>query len=150
VGRFPLTADAARPATVGAAVNDNSTETDRKVAAVATAAITDALRRPLLQPEPTRAPGLRGGTFTPKLSDRGVSLKLKKIRFAKDVAVSGRVKYPFETEVIDATVSVNGPGSENGRLRVKGVWFGFAHRGTVLRIRGSLDGRRVALRVPAT
>jgi hypothetical protein len=58
--------------------------------------------------------------------------------------------YPFETEVIDATVSVNGPGSENGRLRVKGVWFGFAHRGTVLRIRGSLDGRRVALRVPAT
>jgi hypothetical protein len=52
--------------------------------------------------------------------------------------------------VIDATVSVNGPGSENGRLRVKGVWFGFAHRGTVRRIRGSLDGRRVALRVPAT
>ena len=52
------------------------------------------------------------------MSDRGVSLKLKKIRFAKDVAVSGKVKYPFETEVIDATVSVNGPGSENGRLRV--------------------------------
>jgi len=59
---------------------------------VVTAAITDALRRLLLQPEPTRGPGLAGGTFTPKL--------------------------------IDATVSVDGPGSEDGR----GVWFGFAHR----------------------
>jgi pimeloyl-ACP methyl ester carboxylesterase len=150
VGRFPLTADGARPATVGAAGKDDSTEADRKVAAVVAAAITDALRRPLLQPEPTRGVGLRGGTFTPKFSDRGISLKLKNFRFAEDVAVSGRVKYPFQTEVIDARVSVNGPGSEDGRLRVRGVWFGFAHRGTVLRIRGSLDGRRVALRVPAT
>jgi hypothetical protein len=117
---------------------------------VVTAAITDALRRPLLQPEPTRGPGLRGGTFTAKFADQSVSMKLKNFRFAEDVAVSGRVKYPFPTELVNASVSVDGPGTEDGRLRVKGVWFGFAHRGTVLRIRGSLGGRRVALKVPAT
>jgi hypothetical protein len=79
-----------------------------------------------------------------------VSLKLKKVRFAADVAVSGTVKYPFETESVNVTVTVDGGGSEDGRLHVTGVWFGVGHRGTVFRIRGSLDGRRVALRAPGT
>jgi len=50
---------------------------------------------PSFKPEPTRGPGPRGGTFTPKFSDRGVFLKLKKVRFAEDVAVSGGSRTQF-------------------------------------------------------
>ena len=150
VGRFPRRADGARPAEIGPAGKDDSTETDRKVAAVAAAAVTDGFRRSFQQSEPARGVGLRGGTFKPKFTEEGGSVRLRGFRFAEDVAVSGRSEYGFATEKIDATVTVDGPGGEDGRLRVTGVWFGFAHRGTVLRIQGRLDGRRVALRVPAT
>jgi hypothetical protein len=66
------------------------------------------------------------------------------------VAVSGPASYSFETEAIDATVTVDGPGDSDGELRVTGAWFTVSHETTVLEVTGALGGRGVVLRVPAT
>jgi pimeloyl-ACP methyl ester carboxylesterase len=150
VGRFPLTADDARPAAVDHGRGDNSTPIDRKVATVATAAITDAFRRGFLQSEPVPGSGLRGGTFSINFGDAKATVQLSSARFAKDVAVSGSADYGYQSQAIDATVTIDGPKGEDGSLHVTGVWFGFGVPNTVLRIRGALCGRHVALRVPAT
>jgi pimeloyl-ACP methyl ester carboxylesterase len=149
VGSFPVTAADARQAAVNPNHGDQSTATDRRVAAMSAAAITDALRRTFLQSSPTTGPGLRGGTFTPAFGNDGASVQLSDARFTQNVGVSGTATYGFFTEVLDAPVTVNGPGAEDGALHVKGVWFGFRHPTNKLRIRGTLDGRHVALRVPA-
>jgi pimeloyl-ACP methyl ester carboxylesterase len=148
VGRFALTAADARPAEPRH--GDHSTKTDRKVATVATAAVTDAFRRTFLGFPPGPGVGLRGGTFTGDFSDPGVTDTLKGVRFASDVAVSGTSDYRFENESIDASIRVDGPGGEDGHLHVSGVWFASRHEATVLEIVGALGGHSVALRVPAT
>jgi hypothetical protein len=140
----------ARRASVDPAGADHSTGADRKVATVAVAAVTDALRRVFLQSELTTGVGLRGGSFTPTFHRNGVSIELADARFAKDVAVSGTAHYPFDTESIRAKVAVAGPGAEDGTLQVTGSWGGFYHRATVLKIRGALAGRSLALLVPAS
>ena len=150
VGRFALIADDARPAAVNQGDGDHSTPADRKVATVATAAITDAFRRSFIQSEQAPGVGLRGGTFSINFGDAKATVQLASARFAKDVAVSGTADYSYESQAIDATVTVDGPGSEDGTLHVTGVWFGFGVPNTVLQIRGSLCGRQVALQVPAT
>jgi pimeloyl-ACP methyl ester carboxylesterase len=150
VGRFPLTAADARPAAVDPTGVDHSTKADRRVAAATTGAITDALRRGFRQSEPGPGVGLRGGTFTSSFDDSGLSAALDGVRFANDVSVSGTDDYLFDTQAIRAHVTVDAPAAEDGALRVTGVWFGFGVPNTVLRIRGNLGGRRVALQVPAT
>jgi pimeloyl-ACP methyl ester carboxylesterase len=150
VGRFAQTAAGARQADVDHGAGDQSTPADRRVANVATSAITDALRHAFLQPQPTTARGLRGGTVTPSFGDNVFSVDLAGARFAEDVGVTGTADYRFDTQAIDATVTVDGPGSEDGHLNVRGAWFAFGFRNTVLRIRGVLDDRHVAVHVPAT
>jgi pimeloyl-ACP methyl ester carboxylesterase len=148
VGRFAPSAAYARQA--HGVAGDHSTKADRKVATVATAAVTDALRRTFLDFELGSGRGLRGGRFTVEPGETGVTDKLNGVRFARDVAVSGTADWTFETESIDATITVNGPGAEDGTLRVTGVWFASLHQATVLKINGKLGGCSVSLRVPAT
>lgn len=150
VGRFPKVAGDARPAMVRAGSGDASTPEDRKVATVATAAVTDALRRGFIQSGPGEGPGLRGGTFKLSFGDSSATADLVKARFAKDVAVSGSADYGFASQAIDATVTVDGPGAEDGTLHITGIWFGFEVPTTVLKIDGTLGGRTVALKVPAS
>ena len=148
VGRFPVTAAGAVEATP--ASGDQSTATDRKVATVATAAVTDAIQRGFMQQEPTKGVGLRGGTFKPSFNQSNIAVKLSGARFASDVAVSGTAKYLFSSQAINAPVTVDGPGGEDGALTVKGVWFGFGVPTTVLRVTGTLGGRNVSVTVPAS
>jgi pimeloyl-ACP methyl ester carboxylesterase len=151
VGRFALTADDARPAGVDPGSGDQSTATDRKVATVATAAVTDALRRAFINCD--SGVGLRGGTFDADcdFEHHILAIRLHHARFAEDVAVSGPAAYDVgPAQAIDGTVRVDGPGDEDGRLRVRGVWFGFGVPTTVLKVSGDLGGRSVALRVPAS
>jgi pimeloyl-ACP methyl ester carboxylesterase len=148
VGQFPVTAaDATEASPHG---TDDSTELDRKVAAVAAATVTDALRRTFIQQRTGRGPGLRGGTFASAFGRDKLGTELRNARFAKDVKVSGKVNYPYDTEAINATVEVEGPGDSDGSLKIQGVWFGFASTATVLEIDGTLGGRDVSLEVPAT
>ncbi len=150
VGRFARTAADARPATIKNAGIDESTVLDRRVATVTAATVTDSIRRAFLQDRPTKAKALRGGTFTPSFSASATLADLRNARFAEDVRVSGSVKYPNASEVINAHVDVDGPGTEDGTLHIKGVWFGFRSPTTDLRIRGTLDGRELSLLVPAS
>lgn len=150
VGRFPLTAADAREAAVNDGGVDQSTSTDRKVATAASAAITDAFRRTFLQSQTGPGPGLRGGTFTSSFGADSATAQLASARFTTDVAVSGTADYLFQNQAIDATVTVDGPGSEDGNLDVNGVWFGFGIPTTTLDVTGTLHGRSVSLTVPAS
>ena len=83
-------------------------------------------------------------------ADDGIVAELHKLRFARDVAVSGRASYGFESERLRARIKVHGPRGSRGRLRIKGLWFAFFHDATSFVVRGKLGGERVNLRVPAT
>ena len=145
VGRFPATADDARPADADGS-GDRSTRTDRKVAAVVAATFTDSLRRAYMTGED--GPGLRGGTFDVEFTDAQTNLDLAAARYASDVTVAGHGSVPFDTNAIDAQLTVDGPGPEDGSLHLTGVWLNPA--ATTLHIQGTLGGRTVSVSVPAT
>jgi hypothetical protein len=115
----------------------------KQAARVTAAAITDAIRRGFQQDTPDGV-GLRGGTYKGKYGDQGETMRLKGARFAKNVAVTGKVAYKHYT-TIDARVHVTG--AFKGRLRVRGVWAEAS--ATTLKVTGKLNGRKVALSVPA-
>ena len=148
VGRFAATAAEARPAR--GAEGDRSTLAERRIATVATAAVTDAIRRAFIQSDQGAGPGLRGGTFSSTFGDADVAVELDRARFARDVAVSGSAAYGFENEILRATIKVRGPRGERGRLRIHGFWFAFRHDATALEVRGRLGGHRVRVLVPAS
>jgi hypothetical protein len=150
IGRFPPTAGATTQAK--RAHGDRSTATARRTATAATAAVTDALRRSLLQDEFGHGAGLHGGTFDSALNadGDGVVTELDGARFARNVAVSGQATYGFNEELVDARVRVHGPHGGRGRLRIEGLWFAFFHEATSFNVRGRLGGHRIHVRVPAT
>jgi pimeloyl-ACP methyl ester carboxylesterase len=150
VGRFPRKAAGARQAL--RAAGDDSTKLDRRVVTVATATVTDAFRRTFLTFPPAPGPGLRGGSYAFDLDPEGTMLtgRLEGARFSGDVAVTGNASYLFETESIDATVQVDGPGDSDGALQIRGAWAGVTHEVSVLEVTGQLGGRQLVLRVPAT
>jgi pimeloyl-ACP methyl ester carboxylesterase len=145
VGRFPATADDARPADADGS-GDQSTKTDRKVAAVIAATFTDSLRRAYMTGED--GPGLRGGTFDVEFTDAQTNLDLAGARYAGDVTATGHGSVPFDTNAIDAQLTVDGPGAEDGSLHLTGVWLNPG--ATTLHIQGTLGGRTVSVSVPAT
>jgi pimeloyl-ACP methyl ester carboxylesterase len=150
VGNFPVHATDAAEATVEGS-GDQSTATDRRVATVTAATVTDAFRHAFVQSQPGPGPGLRGGTFAPTFGQAGLKMELGGDRFAQDVAVSGTAHYSFSSQAFkNTTVTVDGPGSEDGTLAVSGVWFGFGLRTTVLKVTGTLGGRTISVTVPAT
>jgi pimeloyl-ACP methyl ester carboxylesterase len=108
------------------------------------AAVTDALRRGFQQDQPDGV-GLRGGTYKGTYGDQGETMRLKGARFAQNVAVTGKVAYKGYT-TIDARLRVTG--AFKGRLRVRGAWA--APGAKSLRVTGRLNGRKVAVSVPAT
>ena len=89
-----------------------------------------------------RGAGLRGGTFTRRR--RGDRARLHRVRFAGDVAVSGHARLAGG-EVV-AELDVDGPGAEDGTLRVTGRVFPHT---SLLTARGVIGGRRVAVLVPS-
>ena len=150
VGTFPVKAADAGQASVDGS-GDQSTAMDRKVTTVAAAAVTDAFRRTFLQSQPGAGPGLRGGTFTSSFGQSAVGEDLSGVRFAQDVAVSGSARYVFSSQSIKArSLTVDGPGHEDGALSVSGVWFGFGVPTTVLKVTGTLGGRKISVDVPAS
>jgi hypothetical protein len=146
VGRFPRLACGTRPATVTSRPSDHSTVADRGVAAAAAAALKDGYDHGFMTG--SKGVGLRGGTYQIKFTNSGADLRLRGVRFTKDVAITGPSSYPFKTSVITATLKVRGPRGEVGRITIKGAWLTAGAR--QLRISGELGGRRLALTVPAT
>ena len=150
IGRFPLRARGARPAS--SRRGDRSRTIDRRVASVAWLALQDAMRLNGSVPTPTvKGVGLRGGRFMGAFSEEqgAVKFRLRRLRFSRDVQISGRAKLAFaQGSFVTARVRVDGPAGADGRLRLRGDWFSPEARS--ISIEGSLGGRRVAVRVPAT
>jgi len=141
VGRFPLLASNARPATPDASGTNRIGDAERKVVTVAIAAVTDALQRSIIGPG--TGVGLRGGTFeTPDY----LNYTLSNCAFSQDVMVSGTVFWGYDDSV-DANLTVGGPGTAGGTLHVTGFWLMPAPV-KYFEITGTLGGKHVAVLVP--
>jgi pimeloyl-ACP methyl ester carboxylesterase len=115
----------------------------QRVATIAAATVTDALRRSFIQTQPNGV-GLRGGTFQFEEASSGPIIHLVGARFAEDVAVTGDATVA-EFLTLDANLTV--AGAAQGTLRVHGIWLDPA--ATRLTITGLLDGHQISTSVPA-
>ena len=125
---------------------DRSDATDRRAAWVAARAAGDALGRWWLM-YGARGHGLRGGTFVASgayYSYEPVELALDGVRFAGDLAVSGRVTWDRRAQHVRARLRVRG--AREGVLRMS--WPSRA-RHAAATIVGELGGRQTRLVTPA-
>jgi pimeloyl-ACP methyl ester carboxylesterase len=142
VGRFPRLARFTAPAIV-ASRRDDSTPRARRVAAAAGWALRDAFTHAESDPNGV---GLRGGSFAGKFGDSALALKLTRVRFTRDVSISGSATLQYRGDLV-AKLNVHGPGGQSGHLEITGVFL--APGATRLKLAGLLGGRRVALAIPA-
>jgi pimeloyl-ACP methyl ester carboxylesterase len=145
VGVFARRAQDARPAPVDPAAGDASRRLDRRVAAAAWAAAYDAIQRSFRMSGGSGV-GLRGGSFTVGGAGPTVDLAYDGVRFAGDVSSSGSAHVDFDTGHVTADLAVDGPGGEDGTLRVAGRLFPHT---SPLPASGVIGGRRVAVLVPS-
>jgi pimeloyl-ACP methyl ester carboxylesterase len=151
VGRFPLLAQDARPATIDPNGNNQIGEAERKVVTVAVAAATDALQRSYLSSSGSDH-CLRAGTFSTNKSPSQWTSSLTNCAFAQDVTVNGTVtwgagyvKGADNSFVADLVLS--GPGTAGGTLHVVGTWLAPGPVGNFA-VSGQLGGLNVGVLVP--
>ena len=145
VGRFPLKAADAVPARVDPGARDSSTAIDRRIATAAWSAAYDALQQGFVGPPEGSALGLRGGHYRYRFGDTRDKVVLRGVRFTTDIAVSGLTGYVYATGTTKTLLEVTMGGRRIGRLKITGQLFPHVES---LTVRGSLNGHRVALRVP--
>jgi hypothetical protein len=151
VGRFPLLAQDARPASIDPMGRNQIGQAERRVVTVAVAAATDALQRSYL----SSSGGdhcLRTGTFHTTQSPHGWTTSLSKCAFAQDVTVSGTVTWGAghlggADNAFVATLAVSGPGTAGGTLHVVGTWLAPGPVGNFT-VSGQLGGLNVGVLVP--
>ena len=107
VAAFPR-ASVDAPEAADPAAGDESTRADRRAAWCAAQAVSDAIARYPLTPG-TKGVGLRGGHFTVVrglyLTSHPVTLRLRGVRFCRDVAVSGKVIWHRASGRVRATIA---------------------------------------------
>jgi hypothetical protein len=149
VGGFPLVAADATPAQPFGSGGNEVGRAERRVAAVAAAAVRDALARAELAfggRGEVRSHGLRGGRVTFSFTgEHGLDwiIRLEGVRFAEDVTLDGVVRWTGPD--VRASLLVSGAGTAGGHLSVRMDRF---PEGRWARITGELGGRAVRLRVP--
>jgi pimeloyl-ACP methyl ester carboxylesterase len=145
VGRFPLVAADARPATVDPNGQNKISLHERKVVTVAVATATDALQRSIIGSG--SGVGLRAGTFQTTLDASGNQITtLAGCAFTKDVAVFGPVTWGADRSFV-ADLTVSGSGTAGGTLHVEGTWQAPGPVGN-FKVSGTLGGKQVAVLVP--
>jgi hypothetical protein len=156
VGAVPLLATEVRPADVEAGGGNEIGIEERKVASVAVAAITDALKRGLDGGKRYGA-GLRGGSFAVAWGPQ-LTLTLVDCAYTADVTVSGLVTWAHSdifgtgssraiNRPLTADLIVSGPGTAGGTLHITGSWLSNNPNG-FFNVTGSLGKKKVAVRVP--
>lgn len=91
-------------------------------------------------------PGLRGGRFTIERRHGRYLFTLDAVRWAEDLAISGRLAWPAGPGVAEARITLAGDDGLRGELVVR--WREGA-AGAAATIAGRIDGRRVAATMPA-
>jgi pimeloyl-ACP methyl ester carboxylesterase len=132
VDRFPRTAAQSAPADPRA--GDRSQPAARRVAAVATATVADAIQRWVLNSSGAGR-GLRGGRWSYS-GERVVRFRFRRARFARDVAVSGTATWRLSDGAVRASLRLPG----RGRLRAH---WSTRRQLAVATLDGTLGGRRL-------
>jgi hypothetical protein len=150
VGKFPASARRATPSAVDKGAGNEANVGKRRIAGVVVGAVRDAVARAWLAFEfgsrRVRGRGLRGGWTVFRYKGRfGLNwvMRLHRVRFAKNVAVSGVARWPGDGS-FRSRLRVRGPGPADGRLTVR---TGFYPQGKFT-VRGHLRDSRVAVVVP--
>jgi pimeloyl-ACP methyl ester carboxylesterase len=147
VGRFPVEADDAVPARVDPSGINRANQQDRKVASVAWSAVLDALMRAQRMTVMSGSGrGLRGGSYTVTKSSTTTTIDYQAVRFSNDVTVTGHATRDLATNTIDAQVTIEQSGNHQGTLSFHGVLYTPSKPDG--QVRGTIDGRQVALLVP--
>jgi pimeloyl-ACP methyl ester carboxylesterase len=138
---FPLdAADEVRP--VSRASGDHSTGRDRKAVAATVDTVFDTLVHA------GTGHGLRGGFVTPfpefieELNALRVSFE--GAQFVRNVAVTGFVQFSFDTGNVTGTLTIEGKGTDRGKLR----FFDPPDPAAPIELRGRIGGRTIALDLP--
>jgi hypothetical protein len=145
VGRFPLTAADARPATPSPGGDNQIPLAERKVVTVALAAATDALQRSSISYTGASA-CLRGGSFQTSYGDAWTTT-LTGCSFATDVVVDGTVMWNAD-RTVSGDLDVSGDGTSGGSLHLEGSWQASGPVGS-FHVTGTLGGLTVDVLVPA-
>ena len=146
---FATTAAATAPADRRA--GDGSTQLERRVTTAVVRTVRDAWLRSFRVPgQFGSVSGLRRGTadFDYGTFDDHAVISLRGARYVSDVAVGGQTTWTYETNGLDFTVTVDGPGRDDGTLSAHGV-FGYGLPFDDFKVTGSLGGHVVKLTVPA-
>jgi pimeloyl-ACP methyl ester carboxylesterase len=138
---FPLdAADEIRP--VQRASSDQSTKRDRKAVAAMTDTVFDAVYHA------GTGHGLRGGLVSPfpEFIEELNALRLNydRARFVRDVSVSGHVDFSFETGALTGVLTIEGGGTDRGKLQ----FFDPPDPALPIEVRGKIGGRTIALDLP--
>ena len=134
------------PLTGVAVAGDHSNAGDRRGAWAANWTVGDALARWWLI-YGSRGHGLRGGSFTASgeyLAYSPVRLRLRRVRFVSDLAVSGSVEWNRREGTVRARLRL--AGARRGTLGI--AWSTRATR-ALASITGTIGGRSVRLSTPA-
>lgn len=135
------------PATPILGTHDASTNRDRRATTAAVKAVEDAFVVSLYQTEIGSGPGLRGGVFD---ADRSGYPQwryvLHDVRFVRDEAARGHVRFDLRSFRLVADVTVHGHRTSLGTLHIEGP---FGDAGHSYRVHGAIGHRHVALRVPS-
>jgi pimeloyl-ACP methyl ester carboxylesterase len=147
VGRFPVTADDAVPARVDPSGVNQADKQDRKVASVATSTVLDAVMRADRMGGNGTGRGLRGGSYTVTTDQttNTTTIDLQAIHFSTDVTVTGQATRNLTTNTVDAQLTV-AAAHRNGNLSFHGVLY--TPNNPDGQVRGTIDGRELALLVP--
>ncbi len=134
---FPSHALDTPPAT--AAAGNAALAADLALAAAAVQTAGDALARWWLSIGDM--PGLRGGSFSVETDGSVVVLRLRGLRWAEDLAVSGRVFWDQGSGAVRARLSLSGPAGRDGAMEATWNDRAAAARAT---LSGMIAGRRLA------
>jgi pimeloyl-ACP methyl ester carboxylesterase len=144
-GQFPRLTAEQRVIGVRTQPGDGSTAHQRQAAVVAVSAVTDTMKQTFAS-ESGSGPGLRGGTFSATFGDDAMDVDLADVRFAQDLPLSGHITYGDDYTTIDAAVTL--AGASTGSLHIDGTWW--SPGASTFTVTGTLDGKPIALSVPAT
>ncbi|MFN8188646.1 MAG: alpha/beta fold hydrolase [Gaiellales bacterium] len=142
VPRFARRAAGLAPAWQGSRIR--STAADRRLVTAVTWTVGDLIPRWLTM-YGSEGVGLRGGSFTTVGLER-VHFVARALRYVEDVAVSGHVSWNRRGGAVRAVVRFTGPNGTGGRLQLS--WNDWK-RHAVARAVGEIEGRPVAVRLPA-
>jgi pimeloyl-ACP methyl ester carboxylesterase len=150
VGQFPVAGADAAPLAIDVPSIDASTDADRRAAAVALNTALDANSVSSRQPFLGKGAGLRGGYSVTSVDAVGFRIDLFADRFAKDVAVSGAMVFPFDGSAPTIDITFVTDSGSAGHLSTVGDWsIGRpATSPNRLHVTGQIDGRQASLLLP--